>query len=151
MGILTSLGGAANRWGDAAGAFTRPKAAAGEGASNLGSGEQSRTRGQGKLGTALRRRGRGAWRGLARALRKGSAAIREYRLRSWRMISVGGQDGGAAQGAAPADGTPGRGGLRSAGGQGFWVLGGKSRSCRGGHDGQELAAAGQFIVAGWIG
>jgi hypothetical protein len=46
MGILASLGGAANRRGTAAETSTRPTAAAGAGTSDRRSGEQSRNQGQ---------------------------------------------------------------------------------------------------------
>ena len=63
------------------------------------------------------------------------------------MISLGGQDRADPQGAAAAGGTAGRGGCRRAGSWSFSVLGGKD--CCGHHrpDGQEVAAARQFLLA----
>ena len=94
------------------------------------------------------RRGRAARRGWSRAVPGARRPTGDLLWWSWRDSSLRGQKRADAQGASPAGGTPGGGGGLSAGGRGLWVMGGQEGSGRRGHNGQELAAAGQFGLAG---
>jgi len=77
--------------------------------------------------------------------------MREPRAGSWGDTSLGGQDLDDAQPSYPAGWTQSWGGVLSAGCRCLQVRGGQEGSCDRGRDGQELAATGQFVLAGAVG